>query len=415
MNEIRDLLIGIDLGREFTQVSYYDRKANAPRSLSLKVGVSEYAAPTLMAKRPSDGAYLSGFSVREALDEEALIPIEEAYTLFGQDRSVSVGDENVKTSHLLACYLQEMLKFLGVPDVVRSTRCLSITCPSLSVARIRNIRLACEEIGFSAESCLILDYKESFYYYVMTQKKETWNRSVGWYDFDGDKVSFCKMSMNTSVRPVLVSISHPVTVRLQGEGNERDEDFVRFIQRSLGQEAFSSIQISGEGFDTEWAKKSVSELTFQRRRVFYGTNLYAFGACAAGREQKEARTMKSFCFLSDTMVRSEVGMEMRVMGSPTYQMLLESGKNWYECTGKCELILDNENKLVFVIQTLGESEKKKVQMVLDDLPQRPNKTTRLSVSLSYISPEECLITVKDMGFGDMYPPSGKVWKETVKW
>ena len=37
MNEIRDLLIGIDIGKEYTQICYYDRKAEEARSLSMKV------------------------------------------------------------------------------------------------------------------------------------------------------------------------------------------------------------------------------------------------------------------------------------------------------------------------------------------------------------------------------------------
>lgn len=45
MNEIRDLLIGIDIGKEYTQICYYDRKAEEARSLSMKVGTSQYEAP----------------------------------------------------------------------------------------------------------------------------------------------------------------------------------------------------------------------------------------------------------------------------------------------------------------------------------------------------------------------------------
>ena len=33
MNEIRDLIIGIDIGKEYTQICYYDRKAEEARSL----------------------------------------------------------------------------------------------------------------------------------------------------------------------------------------------------------------------------------------------------------------------------------------------------------------------------------------------------------------------------------------------
>ena len=49
-------------------------------------------------------------------------------------------------------------------------------------------------------------------------------------------------------------------------------------------------------------------------------------------------------------------------------------------------------------------------MKLPGLPQRPNRTTRLSISLRYISAEECCITVKDLGFGEIYKSSEKVWE-----
>ena len=38
MNETRDLIIGIDFGKEYSQICYYDRKAEEPRSLPVKVG-----------------------------------------------------------------------------------------------------------------------------------------------------------------------------------------------------------------------------------------------------------------------------------------------------------------------------------------------------------------------------------------
>ena len=108
-------------------------------------------------------------------------------------------------------------------------------------------------------------------------------------------------------------------------------------------------------------------------------------------------------------------MEMRIMGSPTYYPLIEGGNNWYECSGSCELILDDTQELVFVVGTLGETEKKRVVMQLPGLPGRPNKTTRLLVELVCVSSKKCQITVKDLGFGDMFPSSGKVWKESVQW
>ena len=41
MNEIRDLIVGIDFGKEYSQICYYDRKGDEARSLSMKAGGAE--------------------------------------------------------------------------------------------------------------------------------------------------------------------------------------------------------------------------------------------------------------------------------------------------------------------------------------------------------------------------------------
>ena len=106
---------------------------------------------------------------------------------------------------------------------------------------------------------------------------------------------------------------------------------------------------------------------------------------------------------------------MRVMGAPAYCPMIEAGANWYECRAYCELILDQTEELVFVVQKVGEEEKKRISMALPGLPKRPERTTRLSVKLQYISREQCQITVRDLGFGEMFPSTGKVWTETTGW
>ena len=68
-----------------------------------------------------------------------------------------------------------------------------------------------------------------------------------------------------------------------------------------------------------------------------------------------------------------------------------------------------------MVSRFGEPEKKRVVMPLPGLPKRPNKTTRLLLELAYVSPKECRLRVEDLGFGDMFPSSGKVWKEAVEW
>lgn len=415
MNEIRDLIVGIDFGKEQTQICYYDRKAGEPRSLSMKVGSSQYEAPTCLCKRVVQEDYCVGLEAEYFAREKGGVMIDDLYGICEKTDMVQVAGEQKEPWELLAYFLKGMLKFLGVMEVVKNTKCLVITTPGLTQIQVANFQKACEYLGFPEEKYLLMDYGESFYYYALSQRREMWNRSVAWYEFSQNRVKFRKLTINASVKPVIVKLEPAVETELDEEAENRDEDFCKFIHKTLGTELFSSIQITGYGFDQDWAQQSVKMLCFQKRKVFYGNNLFAKGACAAGKERLEDKRLKNYCYMSESLVLSDVGMEMRVMGSPTYYSLIAAGKNWYECKAHCEMILDDTKELVFVVETMGQPEKKRVAMSLPGLPKRPNKTTRISLDLQYTSPKECRITAKDMGFGEMFPSSGKIWKESVQW
>ena len=192
-------------------------------------------------------------------------------------------------------------------------------------------------------------------------------------------------------------------------------EFYQFITRVMGSDVYSSIFITGQGFSQEWAVKSVPLLCKQKRKVFFGTNLFAKGACYTAKEKLEDRKLKGYLYAGDALVKMNIGMEMLVMGSRAYHPLISAGSNWYESSASCELILDRREDLVLSISSMETGEKKKVCMSLPGLPQRPNRTTRLLLELRYQSPKECRITVRDLGFGDMFPAQKKVWTETIKW
>ena len=60
MNETKDLIIGIDFGKEYSQICYYDRKADEPRSLPVKVGSSQFEMPTSLCRRLEQRDYCVG-------------------------------------------------------------------------------------------------------------------------------------------------------------------------------------------------------------------------------------------------------------------------------------------------------------------------------------------------------------------
>ena len=381
----------------------------------MKAGGNQYEAPCILCWRPEQKDYCVGLEADYFVREKGGVMIDDVYGICEKSDSVLVEGQELAPWEILAQFLQGMLKFLGVAELVKNTKCVAVTLPGLTEIQVENFQKAFEIIGFPHEKYMLLDYGESFYYYVLSQKRETWNRSVGWYAFTPENVSFRKMTMNGATKPVTVKLEEAVETELPAEGQERDSEFGKFVQKTLGRDLFSSIQITGDGFSQDWAEQSVRLLCYQKRKVFYGNNLFAKGACAAGKEKTENKALKGYRFLSDSLVMADVGMEMRVMGSPTYYPLIEAGNNWYDSKASCEFILDDTEELVFIVSTYHRPEKRRVGMMLPGIPLRPDKTTRLRLELQYISSTECKVTVTDLGFGEMFPSSGKTWTETVEW
>ena len=416
MNEIRDLIIGIDFGEQTSQIAYYDRKSGEPVSVAERVGSSDMEIPTMLCRRmDAHGGYCVGKEARYFARERDGILIHDLYTICEGESAITVGEEQMEPYRLAAEYFLGLLKLLGAADVVYKTRCLVITVRELGSVLVRNLSRACEEMGFLREEYMLMDYPQSFYYYAMTQRRENWNRNIGWYQVDETQVCFHRLSVKATANPVLVRLETGGEKTLPQEKIQRDVQLRSFIIQTLGEDLYSTIFITGSGFSAEWADGSIKILCQQQRKVFYGNNLFANGACAAGKERKENNHLRNYRFLSDSMVLTNVGMDMKVMGAPSYVPLIEAGKNWYEYHPACELILDKVNELVFAVSQAGETERRRIAMELAGLPKRPDKTTRLRIEMEYISREECVVTVRDLGFGEMFPSSGKVWKESIRW
>ena len=73
---------------------------------------------------------------------------------------------------------------------------------------------------------------------------------------------------------MIVRILRGKTIQLSEDPAERDLEFYQLIHESFGTDNYSSIYIVGEGFDKEWAVRSVPLLCKNRRHVFYGNNLF---------------------------------------------------------------------------------------------------------------------------------------------
>ena len=414
MNEVRNVLVGFVLGRKESQISYYDRRAGEPVQVPTKLGTNLFGFPTALAKVPGKAEWHFGHEAALAAKEKGAEPIPGIYDIWCQEEPVTVEGEEHLPKELLAIYLRQSLALLGLRDIRRSISCVMFTTEELCEGFVRNLRAALREIGFSQEQCGMQDFMESFYYYTYRQSEDFFLADVALFQFEKDRVELSFLVEDRNARPRTVSVVKCEGTVLPAEKEARDEAFLTYVKKMFLEQKISGVFLCGEGFDQSWAEKSLPFLLGHRRRVFYGDNLFVKGACYAAVERKEHRNFRNRQYMSESMVRTGVGMDLLLSGSPSYYPMINSGVNWFEAESSCEILVDGRDFLIFSLRSMDGKKRTSRQMDLPGLPVCPGFITRLRLSLRCLSPEVCEVTAEDLGFGGFFPATHKIWREEME-
>ena len=413
MNEVRHILAGLELTPKGTQLSYYDRQTKEPVSVPFKVGTNLCVYPTAICKMEGRREWHIGVEAGYFGSQTGGILIEDLYGVIEREETSLIDGRQTQAWELLAIFLKKSLALLGVPDILTAIDMLTITAPVLGKPLVDTIKKAADSLGIKSDRLTIQDHMESFYYYAYSQREELRARDLALFNFDGDKVTFRSLTTDHLTRPALVKPGEAVTEELPEIHADRDNAFLKFAEQCLEKKLYSAIYITGEGFETEWAKRSVPYLCKGKRHVFQGPNLFVRGACYASLDKKETHALKGSLYLGEDLVRTNLGMEMIVRGNPSYYPLISAGTNWFEAEKTCEFILDDKDHLAFAINTMDGRSKKFFRMDLPGLPKRPARASRLRLTAACTSRDMCRVTVEDLGFGGFYESSGLTWEDTL--
>ncbi|MCI8591836.1 MAG: hypothetical protein HFI88_05705 [Lachnospiraceae bacterium] len=412
MNETRNILLGFEFGRTSSQICYYNRQSDEAVSLPVKVGNPDTSFPNCIST--SDGQnWHFGPEAEYFSSQKGESFVGNLYGLCQGREATPVAGKEYEPGELLAVFIRESLRLLGLSNPLGRITSFMLTAPRVSKTLVDNVRAAYRCLGFKPERCSVQAYEESFFYETFSNRVENRGRKVGLFVFENQEVSFARLDVDQKTRPAMVSYVAGQRTVLSEEPAKRDEEFCDLISQSLDNGVYAAVYLVGEGFSRDWAKKSVALLGKSQRKIFSGDDLYARGACQAARERVEDRRLKAYLYMGKDMVRHNVGMDMLINGVKGYYPLVFGGINWYDAVAECELLLDGEDSLKLVVGEMSAKDRRVIGMKLPGLPERPPKATRLAVHLEFTSARQMQIRVTDLGFGDLYPSSGKVWQETM--
>ncbi len=403
MIQKKELYIGIDLGYDRAMVSLYHTGMTEPETVSTIPGEEKYQIPTAIFTGKKGGIYYGEEAVRRETH-----PDGEFYDrLYGQ----ALEEKGAALYHnLLVQFIRRLIRLKERYDFEGLKPCLALTVPEITPEAVELFGYVREQLEFSQEQAVLMDYGESFFTHTFHQDPSIWMHDVALFDFSGDRICFLLLHRNGHGPVQIVNSTKKewkVSAAALDRPERRDEFFANVLREAFMKRIISGVYFIGDGFDGGWLKESLRVLG-ANKRVFLGKNLYTRGACLTAFRRKNQDGW-NFYYDCPYKLQGEMSIKVQNGGEVTFLRLEEAGKNWFDLTKEYFLIYDGEPEFEVWIRTRGQLNPKIRTFVLDDLPQRPDKTTRLKVRALPKSGRDVTLEISDDGFGELFENSGKVW------
>lgn len=303
---------------------------------------------------------------------------------------ITVGEED--TAEIFKKLLK-LLKPYGNPEKIE---CLVFVLEADTEEQRKIFLDLAKKQGILQKRVRFLDKKESFCAYVFHQQGELLARHCLLVENEGGEQKLLLLRRMTGKTPPAAEVKE-----ISGES----------IEDVLAVHGISSVFLVGD-FTAEWMEHYLKILK-KGRRVFAGKNLYVKGACYRAMEVlAEGKEQKKYLYLGEETLRASIALQGE---NESMILAAEAGKKWYEADRELEVLLVNGQEIEFVIVPADGAEKSVVKVPLDGLPKRPEKTTRLRISLTFSDTEHAHYTVRDLGFGELFAPTELVYEGELQW
>ena len=410
----KHIYIGYDLCNTHSQVSYYMMGMNGPVSLSTKLGGSNYLIPTVMYRKPG-GQWLYGDEAVAAKDNREGVFIDDILNHALKEDSFEIDGELISFYTCLEIFVRKTINLIGIArGTTEDKRKIVFTVRTLDEPMVKLLERLSAHIAQEKDTIIFQSHRDSIFNYILYQRKELWTKDVMLFDYGPENFTCYRLRTEKKRIPNIVYIEETEEASLVGlPDDEKGQPFNTIISRYLGAgDHVSAVYLTGVEYNDKWLKGSLP-IICRNRRAFIGQNLFAEGACCKAISPEEERS--DYLYLGGARLSVNVGLMAIEEGKEEYIPLLTAGGNWYESQGQTDVILDNTTSIEFAIRSLSGDSEEKRSFEITGLPNRPNKTTRLRIILKPSAVNVINISVEDMGFGEFFRRTGKIWNFSMEY
>ena len=418
MNDARTLLIGIDIGDEYTQVSNFQYGLKTPESVTFSSEKDAFLIPTCLCVKESTKEWLFG---HEAVRCGTLMQgeiMKGLMTKLDKDEITTIYGVKFTAIDLFERYFKKLLSAIRQENHNNGIRKLVITTKKVTLKLKNQLLEVLKRLGLEKDRVLILSHVGSFMYYTLSQKPELWANDVGLFHYDEEGLLYYQLSIGRRMSPNVVVAKElnlpdefPFALRKKEEPKRLSYRFEELAKQVMFKKIVSTLYVTGKGFDGGWADTALRNLCVGRR-VFQGQNLYTKGACYAAYAKSEG-IFEDYIFLNEDMIQSNIALKLYHNSMEEDYLIASAATHWWEIDQSIYVILDDTDELIFSISNILTKESSQEIVKLKNMYIRENKTIRLQIRIHFMNRNTAIVTVKDTGFGEFYENRYRIWEHVL--
>lgn len=423
-----DLILGYDLCNDYGQISCYKPgDVSQPESVPLGEGANPELMPVAVCKKRGEDTWLIGEDAFKTALLSNGIMVDKLMKQVHRKGVATIEGKRYKAEELLYIFLDATIKLVLEKKQATRIGMIVFTIQKLDPVIMDTLVYCTDKMGLSRDQVYIMSHTESFLYYAISQTKDLWTNQVALFDLSDEGLNYYELDMKRGVNPKVVEVVHAKLEEgfsldiLDTPAGEKMADSIlaSCASRVLQKKVFSAVYLSGKGFANcqEWATGFLKTILNMKRRVFATESIFAKGAANAGIDYTRNETEYPYTFICEGRLQYTVSLNVLYMGTRHKLILGSAGDNWYDTRSTVEIIPDGTNELELLVSSVNDGEpvkEKTIRIPLNGIPERPNKTTRLSVTTAFTSEKAMMLRVEDEGFGELFPSNGWVHTEEIE-
>lgn len=404
--EMRKVYAGYDLGKEHCQISLFSPKyGSEPISVATLLGGDKIRIPMILAKKKKLEQWYYGEEAVKQIELGEALAVENLFEGSKRQETIELEGKEYEMVLLLQMFVRKtfglVLSYVSLDKIQMCT----FAVEKIDKETIQMWKTIVEGLNI-AKACLrLISYTEGFAYYTAYGQELPWEHGTVLLEYEQERIKAKVLTVDKGTAPKLLFVEEQQSELI----GQNDNVFFEYVKQLFRCHRATVVYLVGEGFNGSWYPETL-KLLCQGRRVFRGQNLYGLGALQysglwLGEKKQE------FLYLGEEQLRVNFFLKAIYQGKETDYEFISAELHWYEAEVSIDFVPDGEKEVAVYVRSLDGKCEEIIRVFLKDFPKREEKASRLQLRLHFTERDKGVIEVEDLGFGDFYEATHKVWRE----